>query len=73
LAIAFFISCLVLSFLSPGSRQSGGESSAIQREAERRATEGTAPATNIPGTTPQEQPQTTPSEQPQTPPSGEGE
>jgi preprotein translocase subunit SecG len=73
LAIAFFVSCLVLSFLSPGSRRSGGESSAIQREAERRATEGTAPATNIPGTTPQEQPQTTPSEQPQTPPTGEGE
>jgi preprotein translocase subunit SecG len=73
LAIAYFVSCLVLSFLSPGSRRGGGESSAIQREAERRTTEGTAPATNIPGTTPQEQPQTTPSEQPQTPPPGEGE
>ncbi|NIN01900.1 MAG: preprotein translocase subunit SecG [candidate division Zixibacteria bacterium] len=75
LAIAFFISCLILSFLSPGSGGGGRESSGIQREAQRRATEGTAPATSIPGTAPQEQPQTTPSEQPQTPPppTGEGE
>jgi preprotein translocase subunit SecG len=73
LAIAFFVSCLILSFLSPGSGGGGGESSGIQREAERRTGEGTAPATSIPGTAPQSQPQTTPSEQPQTPPPGEGE
>ena len=72
LAIAFFLSCLILSFLSPGTGGGGRESSGIQREAERRATEGTAPATSVPGTAPQEQPQT-PSEQPQAPPPGEGE
>lgn len=72
LAIAFFISCLILSFLSPSTGGGGRESSGIQREAERRATEGTAPATSVPGTAPQEQPQT-PSEQPQAPPPGEGE
>lgn len=79
LAIAFFVSCLVLSFLSPGSRGVTSDSSGIQREAERRATEGTAPATSIPGTTPQGQPQApagqseAPAEQPQTPPPAEGE
>jgi preprotein translocase subunit SecG len=78
LAIAFFVSCLILSFLSPGSRGVTSDSSAIQREAQRRATEGSAPATSIPGATPQEQ-QTpagesqVPAEQPQTPPPGEGE
>jgi preprotein translocase subunit SecG len=73
LAIAFFVSCLVLSFLSPAVGGGGrSESSGIQREAERRAAEGTSPATSIPSTSPQEQPQT-PAEQPQTPPPGEGE
>jgi preprotein translocase subunit SecG len=72
LAIAFFVSCLVLSFLSPGSGGTRQESSAIQREAERRAGEGSAPATSIPGTAPQGQSET-PAEQPQTPPPGEGE
>jgi preprotein translocase subunit SecG len=73
LAIAFFVSCMILSFLSPSRRGGGGEESGIQREAQRRATEGTAPATAVPGTAPQEQPQTAPSEQPQVPPAGEGE
>ena len=72
LAIAFFLSCMLLSFLSPSTGGGGRESSGIQREAQRRAAEGTAPATSIPGTAPQEQPQT-PSEQPQLPPPGEGE
>lgn len=72
LAIAFFLSCIMLSFLSPGTGGGGRESSAIQREAQRRTTEGTAPATSVPGTAPQEQPQT-PEEQPQVPPSNEGE
>ena len=73
LAIAFFLSCLLLSFLSPSTGGGGRKSSGIQREAERRTSEGTAPATSVPGTAPQEQPQTTPSEQPQVPPTGEGE
>lgn len=73
LAIAFFLSCLILSFLAPSTGAGGRKSSAIQREAQRRATEGTAPATSVPGTAPQEQPQTTPAEQPQVPPPGEGE
>lgn len=72
LAIAFFVSCLVLSFLSPGSGGGRREGSAIQREAERRATEGTAPATSVPGTAPQRQTET-PAEQPQAPPPAEGE
>ncbi len=72
LAIAFFLSCLLLSFLSPVTGAGGRKSSGIQREAQRQATEGTAPATSVPGTAPQEQPQT-PSEQPQVPPPGEGE
>ena len=72
LAIAFFLSCMLLSFLSPSTGGGGRESSGIQREAQRRAVEGTAPATSVPGTAPQEQPQT-PSEQPQLPPPGEGE
>jgi preprotein translocase subunit SecG len=71
MAIAFFLSCLVLVFLSPTGGGGSSESSGIQREAQRRATEGTAPATSIPGT-PQEQ-QQTPAEQPQTPPPGEAE
>jgi len=79
LAIAFFVSCMILSFLSPSTGGVTGDSSGIQREAERRATEGTAPATSIPGTAPQEQAQTppgqseAPAEQPQTPPPTEGE
>jgi hypothetical protein len=79
MAIAFFVSCLVLTFLHPTGGGVSSESSGIQREAERRATEGTAPATGIPGTTPQQQPQTptgqseVPAEQPQTPPPTEGE
>jgi len=72
LAIAFFLSCLLLSFLSPTTGGGGSKSSGIQREAQKRTTEGTAPATSIPGTAPQEQTQT-PSEQPQVPPPGEGE
>ena len=70
LAIAFFVSCLVLSFLSPVTGGGGGERSGIQREAQRQATEGTAPATNVPGTT-QEQPPAS-SQQQETPPPGEG-
>ena len=79
LAVAFFVSCLILSFLSPGSGGITSDSSGIQREAERRAAEGTAPATSIPGTTPEGQTQTppgrseAPAEQPQTPPPTEGE
>ncbi|MGB2769318.1 MAG: preprotein translocase subunit SecG [Candidatus Zixiibacteriota bacterium] len=78
MAIAFFVSCLVLVFLSPTGGGVSSESSGIQREAQRRTTEGTPPATSIPGATPQEQQTPTgqpqvPAEQPQTPPPGEGE
>lgn len=68
LAIAFFLSCIVLSFLSPVTGGGGG-TSAIQREAEKRASEGPGPATNVPSTTPQQQP---PSQPTQTPPTSGG-
>ncbi len=72
LAIAFFLSSILLSFLSPATRGGGRKTSAIQKEAQRRATEGTVPATSVPGTEGKTQTQP-PSEQPQTPPpSGEG-
>jgi len=71
LAIAFFLSSIVLSFLSPITGAAGRGTSGVQKEAQRRAGEGTAPATNVPGTTPQEQPQPS-SQQPKTPPPGEG-
>ncbi len=67
LAIAFFLSCILLSFLSPSSG-GGGSRSGIQREAERRSGEGT-PATSVPSTTPQQEPS---SQQSTTPPAGEG-
>jgi preprotein translocase subunit SecG len=70
LAIAFFLSSLVLSFIFPITGGGGTERSGVQREAQRRATEGTAPATNVPGTA-QEQPQPS-SQQQETPPPGEG-
>ncbi len=69
LAIAFFLSCIILSFLSPSTTGTGRDTSGIQREAEKRASEGTGPATNAPSTTPQQQPST---QQPTTPPAGEG-
>jgi preprotein translocase subunit SecG len=70
LAIAFFLSCIVLSFLSPSTGGTGRDtSSGIQREAEKRASEGTGPATNVPGTASQQQPST---QQSTTPPAEEG-
>jgi preprotein translocase subunit SecG len=69
LAIAFFLSCIVLSFLSPAVGSSGGRSG-IQREAEKRTSEGAGPATNVPSSTsPQQQPSSQPT---QTPPAGGG-
>jgi len=68
LAIAFFLSCLLLSFLSPATGGGGGRSG-IQREAEKRASEGPGPATNVPSTAPQQQPSSQPT---QTPPAGGG-
>jgi preprotein translocase subunit SecG len=70
LAIAFFLSSLFLSFLSPVIGGGGSERSGVQREAQRQATEGTAPATNVPGTA-QEQPPPS-SQQQETPPPVEG-
>ncbi len=68
LAIAFFVSCLLLSFLSPSTGVSSSDRSGIQKEAEKRATEGT-PATSVPNTTPQQQPSSQPT---QNPPAGGG-
>ncbi|MGB8658264.1 MAG: preprotein translocase subunit SecG [Candidatus Zixiibacteriota bacterium] len=72
LAIAFFLSCIVLSFLAPtGGSRAGATSSGVQREAQKRATQGSAPATSVPGTAQQGTPQA-PSQQSQTPPAGGG-
>jgi preprotein translocase subunit SecG len=73
LAIAFFISCIFLSFLSPVTGRGGRTSSSIPNEARKQqATQGTAPATNIPAPTPEAQPQTPPQGQTEQPPPGEG-
>jgi len=71
LAIAFFLSCILLSFLSPITGRAGRKSSAIPDEARKQATQGTAPATNIPAPTPEAQPQTPPQGQTEQPPPGE--
>jgi preprotein translocase subunit SecG len=72
LAIAFFLSCIFLSFLSPVTGRGGRKSSAISREAQKQATQGTVPATNIPVPTPEGQPETPPQGQTEQPPPGEG-
>jgi len=79
LAIAFFISSIALTFITPltGSRVSSTGKSAVSQEAQKERTQGSVPATNIPGTTPaqsQAQPQTQTEkkvELPPPPPSGE--
>jgi preprotein translocase subunit SecG len=79
LAIAFFISSIALTFITPltGSRVSSTGQSAVSQEAQKERTQGSVPATNIPGTTPaqsQTQPQTGTEkkvELPPPPPSGE--
>ncbi len=63
LAIAFFISSIALTFITPltGSRTSSAGKSAVSQEAQKERTQGSVPATSIPGTTPaqsQAQPQT---------------
>ena len=72
LAISFFLSCMVLSFLAPVTGRGGRKSSVIPEEARKQATQGTAPATSIPAPTPEAQPQTPPQGEPQQPPPGEG-
>jgi preprotein translocase subunit SecG len=62
LAIAFFLSSIALTFITPltGSRVSSTGKSAVSQEAQKERTQGSVPATNIPGTTPaqsQTQPQ----------------
>ena len=54
LAIAFFFSCMVLTFITPTT---GGRSvkSTIQEEARKEATGGTMPATGIPTPAPEQQ------------------
>jgi preprotein translocase subunit SecG len=73
LAIAFFLSCIFLSFLSPVTGRGGRKSSVIPEEARKQATQGTAPATNIPAPTPEGQPETPPQGQTEQPPPGGGE
>ena len=73
LAIAFFLSCMTLSFLAPVTGRAGRGSSVIPEEARKQATQGTAPATSIPAQTPEAQPQTPPQGEPQQPSPGEGE
>jgi len=76
LAIAFFISSIALTFITPltNTRVRPG-SSAVSQEAQKERTQGSVPATSIPGTTPaQTQPQTQTGnkvELPPPPPSGE--
>lgn len=70
LAIAFFLSCIVLSFLSPATGRGGRRSSSIPEEARKQATQGTTPATSIPSQTPEAQPQTPPQGQTEQPPPG---
>lgn len=73
LAIAFFLSCIILSFMSPVTGRGGRKSSSMAEEARKQATQGTVPATSVPATTPEAQPQVPPpGETPQTPP-GEGQ
>jgi len=72
LAIAFFLSCMVLSFLAPVTGRGGRKSSVIPEEARKQATQETAPATSIPATTPEAQPQTPPQGETQQPSPGEG-
>ena len=73
LAVAFFLSCIILSFLAPVTGRAGRGSSSIPGEARKQATQGTAPATSIPAQTPEAQPQTPPQGEPQQPPPGEGQ
>ena len=79
LAIAFFVSSIALTFITPltGSRVSSTGKSAVSQEAQKERTQGSVPATSIPGTAPaqsQAQPQTQSEkkvELPPPPPSGE--
>ena len=75
LAIAFFLSSIGLSFITPlvGSRGAGGEKSAVTEEAQKEKTQSPLPATSIPETTPQSQSQEGKKmELPPSPPEGEG-
>ena len=72
LAIAFFLSCMVLSFLAPVTGRGGRKSSVIPEEARKQATQGTVPATSVPAPAPEAQPQTPPQGETQQPSPGEG-
>jgi len=71
LAIAFFLSCIVLSFLSPATGRGGRKASNIPNEARKQANQG-VPATNVPTSTPEGQPETPPQGQTEQPPPGGG-
>lgn len=76
LAIAFFLSSIGLSFITPlvGSRSGGVEKSAVTEEAQKEKTQSPMPATSIPETTPQSQSQEGKKmELPPPPPEGEGQ
>ena len=72
LAIAFFLSCMVLSFLAPVTGRGGRKTSVIPEEARKAATQGTVPATSVPTPAPEAQPQTPPQGETQQPSPGEG-
>ncbi len=75
LAIAFFLSSIGLSFITPmvGSRSVGAGKSAVTEEAQKEKTQSPMPATGIPETTPQSQSQEGKKmELPPPPPEGEG-
>jgi preprotein translocase subunit SecG len=76
LAVAFFLSSIGLSFLTPLATSKGGGrgKSAITEEAQKETRQGPLPATSIPGTTPQTQEEQKEGkvELPPPPPEGEG-
>lgn len=75
LAIAFFISSIALTFITPitGTRGGGAGKSAISQEAQKEKGQGSLPATGIPGTTQETQPQSEkPVEIPPPSPEGQG-
>jgi len=75
LAVAFFVSSIGLSFITPltGSRGGGRGKSAVTEEAQKERGQGPLPATSIPGTTPQTPPEAGKKiELPPPPPDGEG-
>ena len=57
LAVAFFVSSIGLSFITPLTGSRGGGKSAITEEAQKERSQGPFPATSVPGATQETQPQ----------------